>query len=135
MGMGELGFAWQTLPRSFSHSAHLGPLGLELSCCPEPAVEHRITRYGAEEYFLGRMSRHSSQKTSNLQVVVCVNFLAVGIVFYRMRNVKCAKDKDLLKTVQKWTRGVAVLVPLLGLPWIFGLLMLANEFNVFDHQI
>ena len=62
-----------------------------------------------------------------MQVVVLVNFFAVGIVFYRMRTVKSVAEKDLLETVQKWTRGVAILVPLLGLPWLFGLLMLADD--------
>ncbi|OQR79584.1 hypothetical protein BIW11_00128, partial [Tropilaelaps mercedesae] len=48
-----------------------------------------------------------------------------------MRTVKSAHDEDLLRSVRKWARGIAVLVPLLGLPWLIGLFMYsANSYIV-----
>lgn len=61
------------------------------------------------------------------QVVVCTNLLAISVVFYRMRTVKSARDEDLVRSACKWARGVAVLVPLLGLPWLVGLFMYSQD--------
>ncbi|XP_022699594.1 uncharacterized protein LOC111266396 isoform X3 [Varroa jacobsoni] len=62
-----------------------------------------------------------------LVVVVCTNLLAISVVFYRMRTVKSARDEDLVRSACKWARGVAVLVPLLGLPWLVGLFMYSQD--------
>lgn len=59
--------------------------------------------------------------------VICLNVGALGLVHWKMSHVRMVVEKSTLEKVQNWIRGTVILLPILGLTWLLGFLMLGSN--------
>uniref|UniRef100_V5H823 Putative latrophilin-3 n=2 Tax=Ixodes ricinus TaxID=34613 RepID=V5H823_IXORI len=72
--------------------------------------------YGARFSFIGPVA-----------AVICLNFGALGLVLWKMSHVKAVVEKSTIEKVRNWVRGTLILLPILGLTWLLGFLMLGSD--------
>ncbi|XP_072142628.1 uncharacterized protein [Dermacentor andersoni] len=59
--------------------------------------------------------------------VVLLNLGALVLVLWKMSHVRCVVEKTTAEKVQNWVRGTFILLPILGMTWLFGFLMLGDN--------
>ncbi|XP_077515090.1 uncharacterized protein LOC144125507 isoform X2 [Amblyomma americanum] len=59
--------------------------------------------------------------------VIVLNVGALCLVLWKMSHVRLVVEKSTAEKVQNWVRGTFILLPILGVTWLFGFLMLGNE--------
>ncbi|XP_049517695.1 uncharacterized protein LOC119441924 isoform X2 [Dermacentor silvarum] len=59
--------------------------------------------------------------------VVLLNLGALILVLWKMSHVRCVVEKTTAEKVQNWVRGTFILLPILGVTWLFGFLMLGDD--------
>ncbi|KAM7300981.1 uncharacterized protein ISCGN_016554 [Ixodes scapularis] len=72
--------------------------------------------YGSRFSFIGPVA-----------AVICLNMGALGLVLWKMSHVRAVVEKSTIEKVRNWVRGTVILLPILGLTWLLGFLMLGSD--------
>ncbi|XP_070388294.1 uncharacterized protein [Dermacentor albipictus] len=59
--------------------------------------------------------------------VVLLNLGALVLVLWKMSHVRCVVERTTAEKVQNWVRGTFIMLPILGMTWLFGFLMLGDN--------
>ncbi|XP_077556438.1 uncharacterized protein LOC144170480 isoform X2 [Haemaphysalis longicornis] len=59
--------------------------------------------------------------------VIFLNLGALFLVLWKMSHMRLVVEKSTAEKVQNWVRGTFILLPILGVTWLFGFLMLGTE--------
>ncbi|XP_049270166.1 adhesion G protein-coupled receptor L3-like [Rhipicephalus sanguineus] len=59
--------------------------------------------------------------------VILLNVGALCLVLWKMSHVRLVVEKSTAEKVKNWVRGTFILLPILGVTWLFGFLMLGDK--------